>query len=187
MRLNCSCLMRSKKYWLKSVCGFAFAAIGVVALIGELVSPASSQTMPSALGETAQQRKLSGRGQPEVLDELGRERFRRKAAEDAQKQLEVLADNLRAQLAEEIKARQAAEAVASELLSRATLEAQIDGERQRLRASGKTAAPNRAAASGEVSHLKELIDDLRRRLRAAEWARKLAETQLQVMTGDRTR
>lgn len=187
MRLNCCCLMRSKKHWLKPACGFVFAAIGATALFGELVSPALSQVTPKALGETAQQRQLPGLGQPEALDQLSRERFRRKAAEDAQKQLEVLADNLRAQLAEEVKARQVAEAVASELLSRARLEDQIDGERQRLRTSGKTAVPNRAAASGDASQLKALVVDLQRRLKAAEWARKLAETQLKVMTGDRTR
>ncbi len=148
--------------------------------------------------------------------ELRKERFRRRAAEAAQKQIEQMADQLREQLGREVTARQTAEAVATELLSRASLEDQIDQERKRLRnekvdilermveALSKrltdergrrqqleeenaklvkaSAAGTDAAPKTKLSALRSRIKALERELAAAQWARKLAEAQLKVLT-----
>lgn len=159
---------------------------------------------------------------------LRREQFRRQAAEAALKQLEKMADHLREQLGKEVTARRAAEAVASDLLSRASLEDQIDRERERLSdarvellekrsvlleqkikeltqrltdertrreqleaenvalAKSSTTPPN-ASVLAETETLKLRIKSLERRLTAAEWARKLAEAQLKVVSEKPTR
>lgn len=154
---------------------------------------------------------------------LRKERFRRRAAEAALKQLEQMAAQLREQLGKEISARQAAETVAAELLSRASLENQIDQERKRLRnekikileerrallertveAMAKRLADERAkrqqiedetvslaktaaerpdtVTKAEMAALRSQVKALERELAAAEWARKLAEAQLKVIT-----
>ena len=147
---------------------------------------------------------------------MRKERFRRRAAEAAQKQIEQMADQLREQLGREVAARQTAEAVATELLSRASLENQIDQERKRLRnekvdilermvealskrltderarrqkLEEENASLVKASAAGtdgapisELAALRSRIKALERELAAAQWARKLAEAQLKVMT-----
>ena len=159
---------------------------------------------------------------------LRREQFRREAAEAALKHLEQMADQLREQLGKEVTARRAAEAVASDLLSRASLEDQIERERERLRDSrvrllekrgamlenkvkvltqrladesarreqleaenaalAKSATtPASATDIAETETLKLQIKSLERRLAAAEWARKLAEAQLKVVSEKATR
>ena len=153
---------------------------------------------------------------------LRKERFRREAAEAAQKQLERMALQLRTQLGKDISARQAAEALAADLLARSELNDQIDRERERLHTeriatlekrrsvlerrlnimskrlatertkrqqleTDKTArikiisvGPKSAAAETKV--LKIQVDALKRQLAATEWARKLAEAQLKLIT-----
>ena len=107
--------------------------IGIAMAFAVAVAPASAQNLPNKMQGPTQIGEATVAAKLAATAELGRERFRRKAAEVAQKQLEVLADLLREQLAKEIMARRAAEVVAAELLSRAKLEEQIDGERQRLK------------------------------------------------------
>lgn len=159
---------------------------------------------------------------------LRREQFRREAAEAALKHLEQMADQLREQLGKEVTARRAAEAVASDLLSRASLEDQIDRERERLRdtrvqllekrsalleqkikeltqrlteertrreqleaenvaLTKSSTTPASATVLAETETLKLRIKSLERRLTAAEWARKLAEAQLKVVSEKPTR
>ena len=89
---------------------------------------------------------------------LRREQFRREAAEAALKHLEQMADQLREQLGKEVTARRAAEAVASDLLSRASLEDQIDRERERLRDTRVQLLEKRSAL------LEQKIKDLTQRL-----------------------
>ncbi|MGI9476150.1 MAG: hypothetical protein ACR2PI_05565 [Hyphomicrobiaceae bacterium] len=161
----------------------------------------------------------------EHLAQLRKERFRRRAAESARKEIEGMADNLREQLGREVSARRKAEGVAAELVSRASLENQIDQERDRLRsqkirqleqrrtllerevktltqrlvqerAKRKQLEDEKAALAKKVvdarqgttsgtdlAALKAKVSDLQRKLNAAEWARKLAEAQLRVVTG----
>lgn len=189
--------------------------------------PAGAQSVPSRLqGPARVDGRTPGNAPPQagMLDaELRKERFRREAAEAAQKQLEQMAVQLRAQLGKEIAARQAAEALASDLLARTEVNDQIDRERERLRAekiatlekrrdvlermldtmtkrlaaertkreqleTDKT-APTKiigvratGAAAAETKALKSQVDTLKRQLAAAEWARKLAEAQLKLIT-----
>lgn len=91
-------------------------------LQGPPASPLPPAAAPPALAQPA----------PATADLLERERFRRRAAEIAQKQLEVLAEQLREQLSFEIAQRKAAEAELSQAATRIKLTDQIDEERQRL-------------------------------------------------------
>ncbi|MFT5508483.1 MAG: hypothetical protein ACI89J_001558 [Hyphomicrobiaceae bacterium] len=161
--------------------------IGIAMAFAVAVAPASAQNLPNKMQGPTQIGEATVAAKLAATAELGRERFRRKAAEVAQKQLEVLADQLREQLAKEIMARRAAEVVAAELLSRAKLEEQIDGERQRLKDAAPAVAPLRAGVGGDAFRLKTLVKDLERKLKAAEWARKLAEAQLKILSGNRER
>ena len=212
-------------------------------LLNERRAPASETSTPeepsapdtSALAKTApiSDPRPPATGTPdegsetarERLAHLRKERFRRRAAESARKEIEGMADDLRAQLGREISARRKAEGVAAELVSRASLEDQIDRERERLRSDkirrleqrrsalerevktlterlaeerarrqkleadkavlAEKVAGARATPSSAVDlvALKAQVTDLQRKLNAAEWARKLAEAQLRVVTG----
>lgn len=160
----------------------------------------------------------------ERVAEFRKERFRRRAAEAAQKEIEQMADQLREQLGKEVTARRSAESVAAELVSRASLEDQIDQERARLRtakiktleqrraglerevkaltrrlaeersrrrqleeekavlAKSVAAAQQNTSSGAAIAALKAQVTELERKLNAAEWARKLAEAQLSVLT-----
>jgi hypothetical protein len=165
----------------------ARAIMGITVALAATVAPVGAQTLSGKMPGPSQIDETAAAATPSGAAELGRERFRRKAAEAAQKQLEVLADQLRQQLAKEIAARRAAQVVAAELLSRATLEEQIDDERQRLKDAARAVPPLRAGASGDASQLVTLVKGLERKLKAAEWARKLAEAQLKILSGNRGR
>lgn len=195
--------------------------------------PAGAQSVPSRLQGPARidsatpDRPSETIPRAGLLDaELRKERFRRAAAEAAQKQLEQMAVQLRAQLGKEIAARQAAEALAADLLARTEVSEQIDRERERLRGEKIAAlekrrdvlermldtmtkrlaaerakreqletektAPTRIigvrsnnATTAAAKALKSQVDTLKRQLAAAEWARKLAEAQLKLITEKR--
>lgn len=187
MRKKQLSMLRPGDPWSSCDRTMAGAMIGIAVAIAAAAAPAGAQTLPSKLQGPTKAEDAPASAKQGGAAALRRERFRRMAAEAAQKQLEILADQLRQQLAREITARQAAEVVAAELLSRAKLEEQIDSERQRLKAAAETATPQRAGVSGDASQLKALIKDLERKLKTAEWARKLAEAQLKIMTGNRGR
>lgn len=151
-------------------------------------------------------------------DVLQREQFRRQAAEEARKQLEELAGQLRDQLGEEVARRRTSEARVLELTARLTLTDQLDQERQKFRQdrlesletsrrsleqelavlnqrlTAETArrkaleavvATHRAtvAAPDERDALQARIGELEKKLNATEWARKLAEAQLKLLSG----
>jgi len=148
---------------------------------------------------------------PEVVALLERERFRRESAEAAQKQLELMAEKLRQELVAEVKARQEIEQSSVELAARVTLADQIDQERQRLRSNKVSQLEQKVAelterlasetaqrrslekelkrratgtpANSADGDLKSRISELERKLKAAEWAHKLAEAQLDLLNG----
>ncbi|MFY0613602.1 MAG: hypothetical protein JXQ99_18875 [Hyphomicrobiaceae bacterium] len=166
----------------------------------------------------------AAQGEGERLAQLRKERFRRRAAESAQKEIEQMAVQLHEQLGKEVSARRKAEGVAADLVSRASLENQIDKERDRLRTEkikkleqrrvllerevstltqrlaqerakrrqleqdkaaltqAVAAAQPKAGSETEFDTLKSKVAELTRKLNAAEWARKLAEAQLRVIT-----
>ena len=166
-------------------CNVAVAMFSIVAATAAIVTPVSAQTEPSpntSQGQIQGGAAATATAKPDGAAALRRERFRRRAAEAAQKQLEVLADQLREQLAKEIAARKAAETVAAELALRTKFEEQVDGERQRLKAATKVPEPKRANVGSDTSQLKAMINDLQRKLKAEEWARKLAEAQLKIIS-----
>lgn len=213
-----------------------FAAGIAIGITLSAALPAGAQSVPSRLQGPARidsatpgsplrperpTKRIPQAGQLDAA--LRKERFRREAAEAAQKQLEKMAVQLRAQLGKEIAARQAAEALAADLLARTEVDDQIDRERERLRAQRTAAleqrrnvlermletmtkrlaaerakreqlesektAPTRIigvrsndATTAEAKALKSQVATLKRQLVAAEWARKLAEAQLKLIT-----
>lgn len=80
---------------------------------------------------------------PADIEMLRKERFRRRTAETAQKQLERLADQLREQLIAEVAARKSAEASLKSTLAKIKLSDDIDSERKRLRDSNLLALAKR--------------------------------------------
>lgn len=139
----------------------------LIAATSLLVPTANAQTSPSRLQGPVPVERRS----PDInRDLLSRERFRRKAAEAAQKQLEALAGQLREQLVKEIAARKAAESKLADLTARTILTEQIDQERQRLRDdTAQKLEARRALQERELS-------DLKRRLKLETDQRKALET-----------
>lgn len=102
---------------------------------------------------------------PADIETLRKERFRRRTAEAAQKQLERLADQLREQLIAEVAARKSAEASLKSTLAKIKLSDDIDLERKRLRDSNLLAlAKRRDDLERENLRLsQQLADEINRR------------------------
>lgn len=191
--------MSERRGWRSALLIVSTAGICTIA-----IAPASAQTN-STSGPVIE-------SVPADLELLRKERFRRRTAEAAQKQLERLAEQLREQLIAEVSARKSAEAALKSTLAKIKLAEDIDEERKRLRDSNVQALEKRredlqrdnlrlsqqlaeevnrrqqleakleqVLNSGEQSKLAARIEELERALNAAQWARKLAEAQLELV------